>query len=71
MAEQEQLFRINFHSKKTGYTMFLLIWGVDAMDALCNVSAIVGPGGEYALDSLSAQMDGDKPVYRTSVGDAK
>ncbi len=67
MAEQEQLFRINFHSKKTGYGMFLLIWGVDAMDALCKVSAIVGPGGEYALESLSAQMEADKPVYRAAV----
>ena len=67
MAEQEQLFRVNFHSKKTGYGIFLLIWGVDAMDALCKVSAIVGPGGEYALDSLSAQIENDKPVHRNAV----
>lgn len=67
MADQEQLFRITFHSKKTGYGIFLLIWGVDAMDALCKVSAIVGPDGEYALDSLSAQIENDKPVYRKTV----
>lgn len=70
MGEKEQLFRINFHSKKTGYSMFLLIWEIDAMDALCNVSAIVGNGGEYELESLSAQMDGDKPIYRMAGGEA-
>lgn len=70
MGKNEQLFRINFHRKKTGYSTFLLIWGIDAMDALCKVSAIVGPGGEYALESLRAQMDGDKPVYRMAGGEA-
>ena len=67
MAEQEQLFRINFHSKKTGYGTFLLIWGVDAMDVLCKASAIVGPDAEYALESLNVQLEGDKPVYRSAV----
>ena len=31
----------------------------------------VGPGGEYALDSLSAQMEDGKPVYRAAGGDAR
>jgi len=64
MAEKEQLFKITFHSKKTGYQMFLMVWGVDAMDALVKMSGVVGPGGEYSLDSLSAAMENDNIIVR-------
>lgn len=68
MADKEQLFRVSFHSKKSNHNMFLLVWGVDAMDVLVNMRGIVGPGGEYQLDSLNAYIgDNGNPVERTAV----
>ena len=32
MADKELMYRVSFHSKKSGHNMFLLVWGVDAMD---------------------------------------
>lgn len=68
MADKAQLFRVSFHSKKNSHNMFLLVWGADAMDVLVNLRGIVGPGGEYQLDGLTAYIgDNGNPVERTAV----
>ena len=65
MEGQEQLFRINFHAKKTGYNVYLLIWGKDIFDVLTRCEAIIGPDAYYELDGINAQMDAnDKPMFR-------
>lgn len=64
MATKETLWRITFHNKKTQYQMFLMIWGVDSMDALMKLSAVVGPNAEYELDSMSKQLDNGNPIER-------
>ena len=68
MTEREQLFRVSFHSKKNAHNMFLLVWGVDAMDVLVKMAGVVGPGAEYQLDSLNAFIgENGNPVERPAV----
>ena len=62
---RETLFRLTFHGKSNTYKGFLMVWGLDAMDVLNRVAAIVGPGAEYELDSLTLQTKDEKPVTRT------
>lgn len=68
MPSKEQLFRVSFHSKKSNHSMFLLVWGVDAMDVLVKMSGIVGPGAEYTLDAMNAYIgENGTPVERPAV----
>lgn len=64
MEERETLYRVAYHNKDNGYKSFLMVWGIDAMDVLNRMAAIVGPGGEYALDSLTLQTKDGNPVIR-------
>ena len=68
MESKEQLFRVSFHSKKSNHNMFLLVWGVDAMDVLVKMAGVVGLGAEYQLDSLNAFIgENGNPVERPTV----
>lgn len=68
MESKEQLFRVSFHSKKSNHGMFLLIWGVDAMDVLVKMAGVVGPGAEYQLDSLNAFIgENGQPMERPAM----
>ena len=68
MDSKEQLYRVSFHSKKSNHNMFLLVWGVDAMDVLVKMSGVVGPGAEYQLDSLNAFIgENGQPMERPAM----
>lgn len=62
--QTETLFRVNLSTKRTGYTMFLLVWAVDAMEAMAKVSGICGADGEYSCDGISIQMENGEPQRR-------
>lgn len=62
--EKEQKWRITMHSKKTGYSLFLIFWAVDAMDALMKMGPLVGPGAEYEMDSFQPCMENNAVVTR-------
>ena len=46
---KELLYRANIHSKKSEFSMFLLIWGTDSMEVINQLDAIIGPRAEYKL----------------------
>jgi hypothetical protein len=60
----EKLYRVNFHSKFTGFRLFLLIWAVDVSDLIHKISPIVGAGAEYELDGISADLRDGKEQTR-------
>ena len=66
MSIQEQLFNVRFHNKRTNYQIYLLVWGVDAMDVIQQLQPVIGHGAEYALDSLAAHTVDGKPMYRAA-----
>ena len=38
----EKLYRVNFHSKFSGFKLFLLVWAVDVPDLIHRISPIMG-----------------------------
>ena len=62
--QTETLFRVNTSTKRNGYSMFLLVWGADAMEVMAKVSGICGADGEYSCDGISIQMENGEPQRR-------
>lgn len=63
----EKLYRVNFHSKFSGYKLFLLVWAVDVPDLIHKISPIVGAGAEYEIDAISADLRDGKEQTRPIV----
>lgn len=65
---KEQKWRITMHSKKTGYSLFLIFWAIDPMDGLMKMAPLVGPGAEYEMDNFQPFMENDAVVTRPMLG---